>query len=624
MRCAPRATALLAGLLSLAAGRRALRAPRTNDGTSRRRRPRRSAGRSPARTGSRWRRRTSSCTSTRRSARSPSAPRASPNARYRLITRYLNWRPSGRISIALFDHTDTANGGATSVPYNHIYAYGAPPDGMDELSDFDDFVKLLVTHEFTHVVHLDTILSWCPRLVNTIFGKIYAPNLSQPNWFIEGLAVLMESRQTTAGRLRSSFQHMHLRVPFLEGRAARLRSGQRRRRAARLSARQRPLPVRRAASCATSRTASAPTRSARSRTATPTSASPAASTASPRRRSGARYTDRVRQRRLGRLEAVDVAPLRAGDRRSRRGAALTGRAASDLRPAVAARHAAPAALLPRRHAGLQPRQQRPGARVRPARSSRRASSDVLADAYGGGPAAPTPDGRGLVFQRAQLHPAAAAHRRQRVRRLDRPLSPRSGRRRRAAADPRLSRPRARRVARRTAGRVRRDAGRAPCASWRVVSIDGGAPRVLAPDVPGIVYTPAFSPDGRLIAYSRVKPGGFRDIHVYDLTPGSDRALMFDRAMDVDPRFSPDGRFVLFASDRTGIYDVYAHELATARLYQVTNLVDGGVPAGGLARRQAAGLHRLHLGRLRSLRHVVRSGELAAGAAVRQHEARRSA
>ena len=89
---------------------------------------------------------------------------------------------------------------------------------MDELSDFDDFVKLLITHEFTHVAHLDTILSWCPRLIDSLLGKIYAPNLSQPTLFIEGLAVLMESRQTTAGRLRSSFYDMHLRVPFLEGR----------------------------------------------------------------------------------------------------------------------------------------------------------------------------------------------------------------------------------------------------------------------------------------------------------------------------------------------------------------------------------------------------------------------
>mgnify|MGYP001140208550 CR=1 FL=1 len=57
---------------------------------------------------------------------------------YRLITRYLNWEPQGRVSLLLTDQTDAANGGASSVPYNYIYAYGAPPDGMDELSDFDD------------------------------------------------------------------------------------------------------------------------------------------------------------------------------------------------------------------------------------------------------------------------------------------------------------------------------------------------------------------------------------------------------------------------------------------------------------------------------------------------------
>ena len=86
--------------------------------------------------------------------------------------------------------------------------------------------------------------------------------------------------------------------------------------------------------------------------------------------------------------------------------------------------------------------------------------------------------------------------------------------------------------------------------------------------------PAFSPDGRHIAYSRWKPGGFRDIHVYDLATAPDRALWVDRAMDIDPRFSPDGRYVVFSSDRTGIYNLYAYELATERLYQVTNVLSG--------------------------------------------------
>src|SRR5258708_7691307 len=77
--------------------------------------------------------------------------------------------------------------------------------------------KLLLTHELTHVAHLDTILGFA-RLYNFAFGKLYAPNLAQPNWFVEGLAVLMETRQTTGGRLRSTIFDMELRVPVLEGR----------------------------------------------------------------------------------------------------------------------------------------------------------------------------------------------------------------------------------------------------------------------------------------------------------------------------------------------------------------------------------------------------------------------
>src|SRR4051812_13638942 len=136
---------------------------------------------------------------------------------YRLNTRYLNWQPSGRVTVVLSDVSDQANGSASSIPYNFINAYGVPPDSLDELNDFDDYMKLLITHELTHVVHLDTMLSMCPLAINTVLGRTYAPNLAQPTWFIEGLAVLMETRQTTAGRLRSSFYDMHLRVPFLEG-----------------------------------------------------------------------------------------------------------------------------------------------------------------------------------------------------------------------------------------------------------------------------------------------------------------------------------------------------------------------------------------------------------------------
>src|SRR5206468_3055449 len=56
--------------------------------------------------------------------------------------------------------------------------------------------------------------------------------------------------------------------------------------------------------------------------------------------------------------------------------------------------------------------------------------------------------------------------------------------------------------------------------------------------------------------------------------GALRRLTADRALDVDPRYSPDGRYLYFCSDRTGVYNLYAFEVESGRLWQVTNVVGG--------------------------------------------------
>jgi hypothetical protein len=89
-----------------------------------------------------------------------------------------------------------------------------------------------------------------------------------------------------------------------------------------------------------------------------------------------------------------------------------------------------------------------------------------------------------------------------------------------------------------------------------------------------VYTPAWSPDGKTIAYSEWTEGGYRDIVLVDVATGTRRRLMHDRALDITPRFSPDGKYVLFSSDRTGIYNVFAYELQSGKLWQVTNVLGG--------------------------------------------------
>ena len=45
-------------------------------------------------------------------------------------------------------------------------------------------------------------------------------------------------------------------------------------------------------------------------------------------------------------------------------------------------------------------------------------------------------------------------------------------------------------------------------------------------------------------------------------------------LDTEPRWSPDGRTLYFSSDRTGIYNIFAIDLETETLYQVTNVRTG--------------------------------------------------
>ncbi len=138
-----------------------------------------------------------------------------------ILTRALDHEPEGRIQVVLSDDADGANGSATAIPYNAIRLFASGPEDISALSDYDDWLSELITHESTHVVHLDTI-GGVPALINAVFGKVYSPNSSQPRWFLEGLAVHEESEHTSAGRNRSSVFDMYLRMDVLEDRVLRL------------------------------------------------------------------------------------------------------------------------------------------------------------------------------------------------------------------------------------------------------------------------------------------------------------------------------------------------------------------------------------------------------------------
>src|SRR6266436_4105112 len=124
--------------------------------------------------------------------------------------------PSERTHIVVEDDTDFANGNASPVLYNLIHAFAAPPDSRSTLADFDDNVYELIAHEYTHILHLDTVLG-LPAAVNDVVGKIWITNGAQPVWVIEGIATFAESEVSAAGRVRASEEDMVVRAEALSG-----------------------------------------------------------------------------------------------------------------------------------------------------------------------------------------------------------------------------------------------------------------------------------------------------------------------------------------------------------------------------------------------------------------------
>lgn len=127
----------------------------------------------------------------------------------------LGWQPKEKVEISLNDQTDSANGFTSSAPYNAIRLYVTAPDDLSPLGDVDDWYQELVTHEYTHTLHLDNITG-IPALWNAIVGRAWVPNQIQPRWILEGLAVYDESEHTSGGRLRSSIWNMFMRADVLE------------------------------------------------------------------------------------------------------------------------------------------------------------------------------------------------------------------------------------------------------------------------------------------------------------------------------------------------------------------------------------------------------------------------
>jgi hypothetical protein len=476
------------------------------------------------------------------------AARALEAAHQRLVLP-LGHLPSERVQVVLTDETDSANGSASAFMRPEIHLLAVPPDSRSELNDYEDYLWNLITHEYTHVLHLDEI-SGVPALVNKVFGQLWIPNNVQPLWLVEGLAVFEESKLSGSGRERSSIYEMYLRAEvlddaffeiddiggyptrwprmvakylhgshFLEYVAGRFGADAFRRISRSYGAQIIPFAVNRTA----------------------------------RVELGASWLDLYDEWKRHVYEEVEA----LADRVEARGLTEITELSRAGENTGEPRFLPDGRLLYVEDNG----DQRPRLRVVDPAGGQPAQT--LVELYNGATLAAAPDGKSAVisqqFSYRQFYDFEDLYR----------VDLATGAFERLTEGARATEPDVGRDGKTLVASRRLGAGRSG-----LIRLEGRGEQVIY-EAPRdhVVYTPRLSPDGKTVAFSEQRPEG-RDIRLLDLASGAVRDVTRDRALDLDPAFDPSGRWLLFASDRSGIYNLYARDLTTGETLQVTNLLTG--------------------------------------------------
>ncbi len=478
---------------------------------------------------------------------------------HRTLSPALDHAPSERTIIVLVDDTDSANGFAGVLPRNAIQLYLTGPSSITELDDHEDWLYGLVAHEYTHILHLDT-MSGLPNIYNKIYGKTWAPNQVMPRWVIEGIATYEESKRSAGGRNRGTTFDQFIRIARHDGKDLRLDE---------VNGAPRQFPRGNAAYVYGSHFL----RYIFDRFGDDTLRAMSHA-------SGAYPIPFAINRQIEKVVGKPFTELYddwKGYLRDRYGLQEMAAERRGLRTGVALTHSAEVNVDAKYsldgkelywtqydgHSLLSVRAM-PVAGS-PVERLAKARDVVHLDAIG--PFQVLDDGS-LVYEQGRIVRREYSY--QDLFRWD---------------------ARTRQETRITHGARARDPAVSPDQRRVAFSMNGKSESMIAvadlvPDARIAIawkgqrydqaYQPAWSPDGTRLAFSAWRDGGYRDILVVELATGKIDELTHDRAIDMCPVWSTDGRYVYFDSDRTGIQNIFAFDTRDRSTWQITNVLGGAI------------------------------------------------
>jgi Tol biopolymer transport system component len=465
------------------------------------------------------------------------------------LTPVVGWTPRTRTQITIADFYDYYNGWAAPFPNNVITIIPTPPGGSE--TNEGDWLRTLILHEYSHILQTDQV-SGIPAALRKVFGRISMPNALAPTWLNEGYAVYNETRFSDFGRLRSAEYDMIARAAADSGQL---------------------LPVDR---CGTYELQRYPGGSAPYYYGSWLHADGVA-------RSDSGIWDRYNRSRSAGFPFSENAHARKvfGKNIYDLWSETRGRLVADAARASTRISASPGTQLRQiTREGFwtgSPLWSRYGSRLYYISETGKEHPSIrMVDTLTGktlvlhrglvtGNLALSPDGRLLAF--SELRRVGDYYEHTDVFALD------------------LASGKVRQL---THGQRARDPDFASDTSLLVFVANGGGQndlklldlktgkvsRLTETEDHTAYSSPRFSPGGKWIAVGVSRADGYADIELIDRRTGWTIPVTHDRADDISPTWSRTGKFLFFVSDRTGIFNLYAYQLATGETFQVTNVLYG--------------------------------------------------